>query len=547
MVKVSETTEVRMSFNTVAALLADASLTYANTTVSSLLEAEGFVYEVAASGASDHHITTAGGVKLYVKAGDGGYNVKAFGATGDGTTDDTAAIQKALNEVAHIWFPVGTYRVTSTLTADKSSLKMFGEGEYAAVIKADAAHSGGILLDLGNTTTSRYGNEIRNLGLDGNNVASLKGIRLRRINNQSKIVHNHIQGFDIAIEADSLALANVCAFNKFGLPRINTINIKLIDTAGNSWRIQNNYFAGGQIYLNNSMTDVELSGNAFDGSTQIYTDGVSGPRGCHIFSNRFETTGTTPIDFGVVRGMNVTDNYFTGSSAAAKAVQFRSNSAVLSATITNNWFELFTDNFVDSSLVGDNKAVVFGNRDDNSASTPYNMNPSYPLANGIAPQSGDSFAVASDRSSFGTTGKVVEAYISSVAGASGAVEDLFTITTPTGAKGGFLCEIEAFVDNVASSTAVAALGAKAAFVKVQGSGGASTVGAVTEVYETASAASASGTRDVTGVVFTVADTSDGVATVQAAVTYVGVGAPNLRMRVKIIWDKYSTAPTLAAV
>ena len=52
----------------------------------------GFAYQVAASGASDHHITTAGGVKLYVVPGQ---DVRAFGADGDGVTNDTAAVLAA--------------------------------------------------------------------------------------------------------------------------------------------------------------------------------------------------------------------------------------------------------------------------------------------------------------------------------------------------------------------------------------------------------------------------------------------------------------------
>jgi hypothetical protein len=53
------------------------------------------------------------------------YNVKAYGAMGDGVTDDTVPIQAALNLVCsnprvsygmgNIYFPVGSYKITSTL------------------------------------------------------------------------------------------------------------------------------------------------------------------------------------------------------------------------------------------------------------------------------------------------------------------------------------------------------------------------------------------------------------------------------------------------
>lgn len=60
---------------------------------------------------------------------DGGavYNVKhtAFGAVGNGTTDDTAAIQAAINQVkasgGTVFFPAGRYRITSTLNIGTST------------------------------------------------------------------------------------------------------------------------------------------------------------------------------------------------------------------------------------------------------------------------------------------------------------------------------------------------------------------------------------------------------------------------------------------
>ena len=46
-----------------------------------------------------------------VKTGDLVTNVKDYGAKGDGTTDDTAAVQAALNLAGRIYFPLGTYKV----------------------------------------------------------------------------------------------------------------------------------------------------------------------------------------------------------------------------------------------------------------------------------------------------------------------------------------------------------------------------------------------------------------------------------------------------
>jgi hypothetical protein len=73
-------------------------------------------------------------------------NVKDFGATGDGTTDDTAAIRLALIGGGAIYFPSGTYLVKdATDTADgvvlapASNSVLFGEGDLS-ILKL-GAHS----------------------------------------------------------------------------------------------------------------------------------------------------------------------------------------------------------------------------------------------------------------------------------------------------------------------------------------------------------------------------------------------------------------------
>lgn len=60
-------------------------------------------------------------------------NVRMWGATGNGSTDDTAAIKRAIAASVHPWsmdllFPSGTYRVSDTLVFG-SSLHLYGEGQ----------------------------------------------------------------------------------------------------------------------------------------------------------------------------------------------------------------------------------------------------------------------------------------------------------------------------------------------------------------------------------------------------------------------------------
>lgn len=73
-------------------------------------------------------------------------NVRDYGATGDGTTDDTAAIRLALIGGGAIYFPAGTYLVKdatniadAVVLAPASNSVLFGEGDLS-ILKL-GAHS----------------------------------------------------------------------------------------------------------------------------------------------------------------------------------------------------------------------------------------------------------------------------------------------------------------------------------------------------------------------------------------------------------------------
>src|SRR5690242_6647096 len=64
-------------------------------------------------------------------------NVADYGAVGDDNTDDTAAIQAAIAALPAggglIYFPPGTYKITSAITV-RSALTLKGSGSSASVI-----------------------------------------------------------------------------------------------------------------------------------------------------------------------------------------------------------------------------------------------------------------------------------------------------------------------------------------------------------------------------------------------------------------------------
>ncbi|KAA2311703.1 hypothetical protein DL237_18795 [Pseudooceanicola sediminis] len=103
-----------------------------------------FTYEEAAIDATDHHLTTVGGVKLYVLPLFGPaspeYNAFAFDVKADGVTDDTASLNLALNVSTRLYCPAGTYRLTSSIYSPGKSLTLRGAGIGQTVFELD--HTG---------------------------------------------------------------------------------------------------------------------------------------------------------------------------------------------------------------------------------------------------------------------------------------------------------------------------------------------------------------------------------------------------------------------
>ena len=76
----------------------------------------------------------------YLLSAGGTFNVKTYGATGDGVADDTAEIQAAIDAVEAagggvLYFPKGTYKVTAELTVTQPMM-VVGAGRRSSVVYA---------------------------------------------------------------------------------------------------------------------------------------------------------------------------------------------------------------------------------------------------------------------------------------------------------------------------------------------------------------------------------------------------------------------------
>jgi polygalacturonase len=104
------------------------------------------------------------------------YNVKEYGAKGDGVTDDTAAINAALTAcaVGVVYFPPGAYKITSTINM-KPGVAFWGNSMFTSTLVAGA---GAINIVAFTAFALANAFEIRNLGFSSGGFSGVTAINL---------------------------------------------------------------------------------------------------------------------------------------------------------------------------------------------------------------------------------------------------------------------------------------------------------------------------------------------------------------------------------
>lgn len=198
------------------------------------------------------------------------YDVKAFGAVGDGTTDDSAAIQAA-HDAAHasvggiVFYPQGIYKITVPITVYPFQ-QVWGTGPNSSVIKQFTASTTALSLHDGQYNTFRDFSIITNGGAH----TAGAGILLDWVSNgnveQIQLMNILINGFFIGVDSETLITSS---FNDIETYGCNTgFNFR---NGGTSTLIQGTYAnvcgvgykLDGVVYFSFNGTACDASGTAY--------------------------------------------------------------------------------------------------------------------------------------------------------------------------------------------------------------------------------------------------------------------------------------------
>ena len=132
-----------------------------------------------------------------------------YNATGNGTTDDTTAIQAAITAAcgvtggATVYFPSGEYLVSSTLTVNQSNITLRGEGPSSLIMFHN--QSTGYVLEIASgSTTTLYGTTIQDLAIYSDTRMTAGAAIACKYVQDVRIVGVQCAARNVAIPADNL-------------------------------------------------------------------------------------------------------------------------------------------------------------------------------------------------------------------------------------------------------------------------------------------------------------------------------------------------------
>lgn len=149
-------------------------------------------------------------------------NVLNYGVVGDGSTDDTQAIQDIIDEHPNttLYFPDGTYLVSAPIvTPAPDDEKVFLELSQNATIKASSSFDGSFMLNIGGSgTATTYGATKHKTGINGgildcNSVCNGIKVEKTHLAKITNVAINNVDVTGIQIESSDTSSSDVYAEN----------------------------------------------------------------------------------------------------------------------------------------------------------------------------------------------------------------------------------------------------------------------------------------------------------------------------------------------
>jgi hypothetical protein len=296
-------------------------------------------------------------------------NVKSHGAVGDGAADDTEAIQEAIDSLpvtgGKVYFPRGTYRVTSSIASTKPSLVLEGEGGAgwnagaATRIETSAAI---VVFDLGTASGSELrGAQIANLSInDTSGAGAALGAVL--IRNQWNCVFRNVSvnsftgGYAFNLDATGGAVV-LTSFenvkgrqNKYGITVAGTVGQVTGTNVGPS-----TYFAlstpiAGSI-------GIEMQDGQMDGAVDTYETGVKLVGDGARVSGRLEGNALHVHIAGPTARRNVVSGARISSGGTVASVQIDNGANIFDNVVALNTYSAPAVGIVDNTVSPQNNYV----------------------------------------------------------------------------------------------------------------------------------------------------------------------------------------------
>jgi hypothetical protein len=265
-------------------------------------------------------------VRTYQQKLDDSVNVRDFGAVGDGTTDDTSALNRAIQQIYKstvspteprarrtIYFPGGTY-LTSDTVLIPTYARLVGDGLSSTIIKQVN----------GNRSVANICDSSFQSGLDiGTNSAVLPtGIELNGINffNSNSNIAQPI----LVIDSASNLKINSCTFYANNQPGFypNLVAILSTNSATSKITFDSCQFTGGGnglALIGSSVNSIRVFNSGFDSQANVSTH--LGSSVGFVGIGNFIDSNKSPLFFGNNRNISLND----GTSSVLTAGLFLGN------------------------------------------------------------------------------------------------------------------------------------------------------------------------------------------------------------------------------